>query len=498
MFCRMKIGLWVIICLSAFTACGSNGLHEAQETVREADSVWQAGQSYSDSTRLAQAYATLGQWRVIYPDEYAHACYHYGRMLRENDDPVSAMQVFINATHTRTHDYHILGRVYSNMGSICHSAGEFELSHDMFERSADYFLRNSDTLLYYYCLNDMAFELAVLSQKDSCFYLLTSILDSHIEDDYLNSYCALTKAKAYLMSHQYDSAIIYAKQYKYIEYTQYPIQIMAQAYDNMEEKDSALLYANIILSASNSTYQEKFDALYIVRNNDSTLQATDISTLASQREDIRYYEYEPQKKKLITAIQLLVQSIERDIKYQKLKPYIYLLILTILAFTIYIVYFLHNTKKIFKREKRNLEKREHELIVKQDKMEQIQAEYAISEHKLIQEIENKCKVLRDTSNLKEQLHWRQYEEMCRFIDQQFYLLTGKLKQQEQFNERDIRLCVLVLIDLSHTDIANLMYVEEGSVGKLKERTAKKLHTTRKNMRQTLLKLVLGNSLDDQK
>ena len=172
--------------------------------------------------------------------------------------------------------------------------------------------------------------------------------------------------------------------------------------------------------------------------------------------------------------------------------------MTILAFTIYIVYFLHNTKKIFKREKRNLEKREHELIVKQDKMEQIQAEYAISEHKRIQEIENKCKVLRDTSNLKEQLHWRQYEEMCRFIDQQFYLLTGKLKQQEQFNERDIRLCVLVLIDLSHTGIANLMYVEEGSVGKLKERTAKKLHTTRKNMRQTLLKLVLGNSLDDQK
>ena len=64
------------MCVSALTACSTKGLHEAQETVREADSVWQAGQSYSDSTRLAQAYETLGKWRVIYPDEYAHACYH--------------------------------------------------------------------------------------------------------------------------------------------------------------------------------------------------------------------------------------------------------------------------------------------------------------------------------------------------------------------------------------------------------------------------------------
>ena len=76
------------------------------------------GRTYSDSAELAQAYRTLHKRRAFYPDAYAHGCYHYGRLLREKDNPVAAMQVFINATHSRTRDYHILGRVYSNMGSI--------------------------------------------------------------------------------------------------------------------------------------------------------------------------------------------------------------------------------------------------------------------------------------------------------------------------------------------------------------------------------------------
>ncbi len=78
------------------------------------------------------------------------------------------------------------------------------------------------------------------------------------------------------------------------------------------------------------------------------------------------------------------------------------------------------------------------------------------------------------------------------IDQYFYLFASKLQQVPSINERDVRLCVLILIDLSHAQIAQLMYVEENSVGKLKERAAKKLHTSRKNMRQTLLNVILGD------
>ena len=170
----MSLPTHLKILLLAFSAvflgsCSSRAIHEAEAVVAQADSLWQAGLMYGidagDSLTLAQAYETLqehsvfsSQFSEVFPfvqrtsflRTYAHSCYHYGRLLRAKDNPAEAMQAFINATHSRTRDYHILGRVYSNMGSICHLAGEFQLSYDMYEKSADMFIRNCDSTAYFY------------------------------------------------------------------------------------------------------------------------------------------------------------------------------------------------------------------------------------------------------------------------------------------------------------------------------------------------------------
>ena len=91
--------------------CSSRAIHEAEAVVAQADSLWQAGLMYGidagDSLSLAQAYETLGAWQWFHADEYAHSCYHYGKLLRAKEHPAEAMQALINATHSRTHDYHI-------------------------------------------------------------------------------------------------------------------------------------------------------------------------------------------------------------------------------------------------------------------------------------------------------------------------------------------------------------------------------------------------------
>ena len=150
-------------------SCSSRAIHEAEAVVAQADSLWQAGLMYGidagDSLTLAQAYETLKEHSAFSRQlsevcpfvpctsllrTYAHSCYHYGKLLRAKEHPAEAMQAFINATHSRTRDYHILGRVYSNMGSISHLAGEFQLSYDMYEKSADMFIRNCDSTAYFY------------------------------------------------------------------------------------------------------------------------------------------------------------------------------------------------------------------------------------------------------------------------------------------------------------------------------------------------------------
>ena len=236
MFGRRRNILWLLIGLTAgLCGCSLRALDEAQAVVAQADSLWHIGQMYGidegDSATLAHAYETLKKQSAFpflppfnfqfspfnfhfSPFNFPRSCYHYGRLLRQKDDPVPAMQVFIDATHSRTRDYHILGRVYSNMGSICHLANEFPLSYDMFSRSADYFQKNGDTLNYYYALNDMAYELAEQGKIDSCFAIVEDIESNNAQNKTLLAYCCLSKAEALLRSSHYDSAIDYAYQSK--------------------------------------------------------------------------------------------------------------------------------------------------------------------------------------------------------------------------------------------------------------------------------------------
>ena len=176
-----KCCIWVCVAVCLFTGCSRRALHEAQAVVTAADSARAEGRMYgtekADSIALAQAYHMLNNhpfltFNAQLSTDFSHACYHYGRLLREKDDPVAAMQCFINATHARSRDYHILGRVYSNMGTICELAGEYAMSYDMFERSADCFLQGGDTIAYFYALNDMAYESARQCNKKETLSLV--------------------------------------------------------------------------------------------------------------------------------------------------------------------------------------------------------------------------------------------------------------------------------------------------------------------------------------
>ena len=248
-------------------ACTPSSVPDAQRVAAQADSLWREGKMYGvdggDSATLAHAYHTLSS-SIILPSLQGGdggrllSCYHYGRLLRAKDNPVEAMQAFINATHSRTRDYHILGLVYSNMGSICHLAGDFPLSYDMYEKSANCFLADNDSLSYYFLLNDMAFELAASKSLDSCLCITQKIQSIYSFDNELMAFCYLSEAEAYLRCGQYDSAIYYAYKSKSL----YPIRSaadiqLAQAYSLLNIKDSAVCYANAVLNHTDNIFLRK-------------------------------------------------------------------------------------------------------------------------------------------------------------------------------------------------------------------------------------------------
>lgn len=466
-----KRGIILLLVTTLLLSCSPKALREAEEVVAQADSMRAAGQMYADSVRLAQSYSTLRAWRAVRADEYAHACYHYGRLLREKDNPVEAMQCFIEASHAHTRDHHILGRVYSNMGSICHLAGEFPLAYDMYERSAEMFLHNGDSTAYFYALNDMAYELASAGLKDSCLALLYAIEKRNIDDTYLKTYCSLSHAEVYLRTSQYDSTIYYAREsQKYQPTLPASILQLAQAYSFLGFKDSAVYYAKYVLSLSNVLFN-KNSAMYILTHNDDSKDREEVRKISADRSDVQKL-IEIQQGKLSQAVQLLEQDWNSEPDFRWLISIVGTLIVVSCIICIYVY-----------------RKRKRQALLSQQ-IEQLKSEYTDLQINKEKQLAQTCAILRASKKLQEDLCWKDFEQMCVVVNKHFYMLANKLRQKDVLNETEIRLCILVLLGLSRIEIASMLPYALSGVGKLKDHTAKLLGTTGRNLHDFLLNMAV--------
>lgn len=485
--CRNYYILYLLL-VCIFAACAPRSLREAQSVVAQADSLWKEGKLYGmdegDSATLAQAYETLGSLSLFnfhFSPSYAHACYHYGKLLRAKEHPVEAMQAFISATHSGTKDYHILGRVYSNMGDIAHLAGEFPLAYDMYERSGQMYLHNGDSLLYYYDLNNMAYELAEQGNVDLCIQTTEKLISCCYADNVLLGYAYFSIAEAYLMASEPDSAIYYAHKAKgIISSFHYADMQLAQAYYLLGENDSSVYYANVVLANSNNLFLRN-NALYILTNNDEGRDIAAIREVAAERSDTQKL-IEIRQGKLSQAVQLLEQDMAR-------KPdlaWLYAICATLAVVGLVAFLYVYRKRRqhtLLSQQVNALEninnatKQQHELIVQ---------EHTEYKNKMMAQVEETCTMLRQSPHLSKDLNWNDFEKMCYVADQQLCMIASKLRQKQILNETEVRLCILVLLDLSRKQISDTLPYSLNSVGKLKDHTAKLLGTTGKNLRDFLL------------
>ena len=442
------------------SGCKSRAVEEAREVITVADSLRAVGQGYTDSVAIAEAYNTLEKWQYLYPTDYARACYYYGRLLRNNDDPVAAMEVFINGTHSRTKDYHILGRIYSNMGSISHLAGEYQLAYDMYSRSADLFLKDGDTVSYYYLLNDMAVELAVQGKKEETLAILNQIESNNATPSVLLNVLE-TKAELYLQVQQYDSAIYYSKklsQYQKDRSTNH--LICAQAYSYIGQKDSAIFYAKKVVSQSNSIYTLG-NAYYMLTNDNTISGIEEIKEVAADRADI-LLEVSHQRSKLSQATQLLEQDLTRK---PDMRGWMIVFIILISCVVIFI---------IIRKQRLHRQSIQHKVDIMEDK-----------------QVDNITKTIEryiDTNNIEKSLRWKNYVNLKSDADLYMGGIVSTLETYH-LNETEIRYCVLFMLDFTPRRIAVMLHYNYPSgIKTLKKRICDKIVTQPQFLKETLLKI----------
>lgn len=475
-----KYNILFLLVACVFTACTPRVVREAQCVVAQADSLRAAGGMYNDSLQMAQAYKTLGSLSLFnfhFSTSYAHACYHYGRILREKENPVEAMQCFINATHSRTRDYHILGRVYSNMGDIAHLAGDYMLSYEMYKRSGEMYLKNKDTLLYYYDLNNMAFELAEQGKKEETLALLSSI-EKNCLDKNVHVKAWETKAKLYLQINQYDSvlhAVYHLHNLGNHQPTGYVFQ--ARALWHLGQIDSALYYARRVDNMPAASEQNRYNMLYILINGDSTLLPDEIKSLSEKRADLEALKLVPKHKKNAVAASILHQDLKKIPKS--------ILICFWSVVTLCIIVFLWLYAMKIQRAK----KQQQEAYISAHRRQ-----LSIYENKL-KDIEQACSAIRISKKWKDEIHWKDYDLLCEFVDTHFFFFAHKLKEQNCLNEKEIRLCILVLLGgFSDKQMADILCYGENSIRSIKRNTAQKIGTSSAKLRSFLIEMLIGKNI----
>ncbi len=460
--CRIRyiIGLCL---LAGLTAC-------TPRSVREAGSV----SAETDSSTLAESVTALAPWRWCYPAEYAKVNYFYGRKLRAAGRYTDAVQCFMDAVRVKSGDAVLTGKVYTNMADICHLEGSYELSYLLFGRAATAFLSASDTTAYAYSLCDMAVEAVQQGNFDTADSLLTEAEYLSV-DSALLAHCLFTRAILCRHAKQYDEAIAYinrSQQFGIVPSAGYVVK--AQSFFHLGQRDSAVYYASEVIRQSQSLFE--WNNMYYILAHDSGQHVETVLQLNAQRADIQK-AIEVRQGELSRAVDRITQYLEKPYDRQLL----YLVVVIAVAATA--CFFLFRIRR-------------HKKHIRQDILTQLalrerQSEVQRMRHQTaVENFEHHCALLRDAPDLARELAWNDYNRMCEIVNGQLFFLAGKLKQTGVLNEKEVRLCILVAINVSYKQMADLLPYALTGISKFKYSTAQKLNVSVKGLRRKLVRLAV--------
>lgn len=383
------------------------------------------------------------------------ALYEQGKALREEGKQVEAMQAFIEAAHSETDDEALLGRVWSNMANMCRQANNHQTAFEVYTLSAEHFRKAADTLAYAYALNNMAWEQAVIGNKEEARTLVDSAMRCYPKEPLTNKIIE-TQAAACLFAKEYDSVLVYTAP----PANDYLLTLRAQAFSYLQMDDSAAYYAQLLLPQTTNLFALD-DLYYILTHNDSLADKETLRSLASLRADTQNAIKE-RHGELVKAVEILKQDLAPQ---EKTKPW-KVILLAVLGAGLLVWAVL-------------VAKKQHRLHTQKSEFEQTRRF----------ELEQNIRHLQEAEDLRSELEWTDFQSFCTQIDKRFNAFAAKLSAQG-LNEQDIRLCVLVLIGLSHKEIAEMLNCSPKSIGKLKDLTARKLGVSGGQLQDKLQKTAI--------
>ena len=460
------------------------------------------------------------------------AYYYAGRVYRDLGDAPQALDYFFKAIESAKDctNYRLISRIYSQTGMLYLYQGTYDEALKVFRKAYQFNTSADDSIGLIYNLRDIGRTFTTLNCADSSLYYYKKAF-KYAERIHKNHLMGIIQGE---LSGLYIQLKMYPEAFAAIQYSNKYIKglntapyyaILADYYYSINQLDSATYYYTQVISL-NDFYQkqggykglgniahkkgqykeamEYFDKYLIY--TDSIKKITDTNTIRKMQS---LYNYQSREK----------HNHELQQKNEKQKLWIIILAAAIaLSITLTIIHQQYNKRRKQKiQEKQRLlneykEKQYHESLqyIEYNKKQLCQLEEALkqaeneknelklnlinAQKELLEhtnkQVEAKQKTLQisetalkgsdiykkfhlanEDSKLKEE-DWNTLSEM---IDNTYNRFTTRLYTLYPFNEKEIRTCLLIKIDLKPSQIAPLIPCAKQTLTSIRKKMYKKTH-----------------------
>lgn len=448
----------------AGTIASCQSWRDAKEVIAEADSLLVEHKVVTrDTAALLSAIHTLdGVLGRVFAREYlAKAYYFMGRNFYYLNDFSTAADYYILCDRMNPSDPMYKGRINSCMGYLCKQDSCFEEALVFYERANIAFERTGDERRIANGLLSIAEQyvhLHAFNKMDSVFLLLR---DCQLDSLYYARMLEI-KAHALLNQQKYDAALaclLEIKNYQQnVEVQSYRAMKMMQLYARMDSLRQTIPLANFILQNSTNAIFRSNAYFYLIQDAERHAKLKEVAKYSYLREDedrkVQHNsEYYAQAS---TKLKVYLQNPNPYRKMGSCIAIIGLLLILVTGGALWLCKNYFHTVKIGAKKKA---KRRANFTMRV---------FNHSIHFVKVATWKDDKTVRDLANLH-------------FSD-----MFNRLEDTYHLNEREMQICLMVLLEYSREQMADILHIQPNTISKAKLKIAKELKTNSATLRDYLI------------
>lgn len=459
----IHIGKMLLVALLVMSITSCARWREAKAVVKEADRLLVYGNIIEDTAVLAATINTFSgpMGYVFARNDLAKAYYHMARNFYHAHDYATAADYYILCDRLNPTDPMYKGRVNSCMGFLCKQDSCFEEALEFYQRSSCAFKESGNEWYYAHNLLSVAEQYVNLREYAKADSVLDIANDYDIDSAY---YARIVDVRALALFNQqlYDSALVCLLSIKDcerpIDAKCYSYMKIMQAYIHLDNYEYANTYAQFIIQ-NTKTPNYKTNAYHtLLKIEEKNKNAILVANLAYLRKDedrkIRFEsEYYAQ------ASDKLKIYLENPYPHRGLYTIIVcsVLVLILLSWIIYVLIKRHRCVLV-KRDKENQDRRD--LFARR-----------IYDHSVY-----------FTS-------WQDYKKLRELANSHFNNMCYQLEDTYHLSEQEIKICLMVLLEYTNKQMAEILLVQPNTISKAKNKIAKQLNTSSSELRTSLLDIL---------